>query len=548
MPGKVWVIVLRMSILGRSIGITRTAVGITAMYEAFVSMGAGAMVGVLLLFTLSTEQSGLGGYNLYWVAPIALLPVGLVGLNRFVNRVNRWRKGVHAKQFPRVKLHLVLGGLLQASIGWFILGLSLWMTLRGLRADPDPLNWDTYLHLTSINALAYVIGFVAFFMPAGAGFRELALQTLLTLELNRTMDPTAAAALAAVTAIVLRLIWTTAELDRPRGCSIASPRRTRSRSNRPPKGANAGCTATAVAGRARVQRAREPADPTGGDRRGGRKRTICRRRDDLRRRRQPRRLVGRRQGTGRRATRGSAASVSAGTSARPRPCRPAFREARGARAMTLDADLQDDPAEIPHFLSRHGQGLSTWSAGGRRCATTRGTRCCPSRVFNGMVSWLTGVKLHDHNCGMKAYARRSFREVRLYGEMHRFIPVLAAARGFRVGELVIKHRPRQYGHSKYGLQAVPARVPRPADGEVPDDLRPPADAPVRRRGASRRDGCGFRSPWFGVVWSPVFSPLTLLAIVLGVLVPLVVFLHGLQAELTISTRNDESYSIVERIG
>ena len=212
-PGKVWVIVLRMSILGRSIGITRTAVGITAMYEALVSIGAGAMVGVLLLFTLSTEQSGLGGYNLYWVAPIALLPVGLVGLNRFVNRVNRWRKGVHAKQFPRVKLHLVLGGLLQASIGWFILGLSLWMTLRGLRADPDPLNWDTYLHLTSINALAYVIGFVAFFMPAGAGFRELALQTLLTLELNRTMDPTAAAALAAVTAIVLRLIWTTAELS-----------------------------------------------------------------------------------------------------------------------------------------------------------------------------------------------------------------------------------------------------------------------------------------------------------------------------------------------
>ena len=86
------------------------------------------------------------------------------------------------------------------------------MTLRGLRADPDPFTWDTYLHLTSINALAYVIGFVAFFMPAGAGFRELALQTLLALELRRDMEPAAAAALAAVTAIVLRLIWTTAEL------------------------------------------------------------------------------------------------------------------------------------------------------------------------------------------------------------------------------------------------------------------------------------------------------------------------------------------------
>jgi hypothetical protein len=211
-PGKVWVILLRMSILGRSLGITRTAVGITAMYEALVSMAAGAMIGVLLLYTLSDEQSGLGGYNLYWLAPVALTPIGLVGLNRFVNRVNRWRRGVHAKQYPRVKLHLVLGGLLQASIGWLLLGLSLWMTLRGLRADPDPLTWETYLHLTSINALAYVIGFVAFFMPAGAGFRELALQTLLTLELSRDMNSTAAAALAAVTAIVLRLIWTIAEL------------------------------------------------------------------------------------------------------------------------------------------------------------------------------------------------------------------------------------------------------------------------------------------------------------------------------------------------
>jgi len=210
-PGKVWVIVLRMGILG-NIGISRTAVGITAMYEALTSMAAGAMIGTLLLHTLTSEQSGLSGYSAYWVAPIALTPIGLVGLNRFVNRVNRWRKGHNAPQLPRVKLHMVLIGLALTSIGWLILGLSLWMTLRGLRADPDPLTFDTYLHLTSINALAYVIGFVAFFMPAGAGFRELALQTLLALELKQEMGTEAAAALAAVTAIVLRLIWTTAEL------------------------------------------------------------------------------------------------------------------------------------------------------------------------------------------------------------------------------------------------------------------------------------------------------------------------------------------------
>jgi dolichol-phosphate mannosyltransferase len=69
-----------------------------------------------------------------------------------------------------------------------------------------------------------------------------------------------------------------------------------------------------------------------------------------------------------------------------------------------------------------------------------------------MVSWLTGVKLHDHNCGMKCYRAEVFREIRLYGELHRFIPVLAAARGFKVAELAINHRPRKYGYSKYGVR------------------------------------------------------------------------------------------------
>jgi hypothetical protein len=73
-------------------------------------------------------------------------------------------------------------------------------------------------------------------------------------------------------------------------------------------------------------------------------------------------------------------------------------------------------------------------------------------VFNAVVSWLTGVWLHDHNCGMKCYRAEVFREIRLYGELHRFIPVLAAARGFRIGEIEINHRPRRFGHSKYGVR------------------------------------------------------------------------------------------------
>jgi hypothetical protein len=76
----------------------------------------------------------------------------------------------------------------------------------------------------------------------------------------------------------------------------------------------------------------------------------------------------------------------------------------------------------------------------------------PSRVFNGLVGALTGVWLHDHNCGMKCYRAEVLREVRLYGELHRFIPVQAAARGFRVGEVVVRHRPRRFGRSKYGVR------------------------------------------------------------------------------------------------
>ena len=73
-------------------------------------------------------------------------------------------------------------------------------------------------------------------------------------------------------------------------------------------------------------------------------------------------------------------------------------------------------------------------------------------MFNGLVSWLTGLSLHDHNCGLKCFRREVTSEIRLYGELHRFIPVLAHARGFKVTELEVNHRPRQHGHSKYGVR------------------------------------------------------------------------------------------------
>jgi len=136
---------------------------------------------------------------------------------------------------------------------------------------------------------------------------------------------------------------------------------------------------------------------------------------------------------------GKAAALSAG-----------FSQARGELVMTLDADLQDDPREIPRFLAQMGNGFDVVS-GWKKVRHDPWHKVGPSRVFNWMVSKLTGVKLHDHNCGMKCYRREIFEEVRLYGELHRFVPVLAAARGYRIGELVIQHRPRKFGRSKYGL-------------------------------------------------------------------------------------------------
>lgn len=137
---------------------------------------------------------------------------------------------------------------------------------------------------------------------------------------------------------------------------------------------------------------------------------------------------------------GKAAALSAG-----------FRAAQGEIILTLDADLQDDPAEIPNFLAALGDNRDVIS-GWKRTRHDPWHKVLPSRVFNAMVSWTTGVKLHDHNCGMKAYRAEIFREVRLYGELHRFIPVLAAARGFRVGEIEIRHRARRFGYSKYGVR------------------------------------------------------------------------------------------------
>jgi hypothetical protein len=121
--------------------------------------------------------------------------------------------------------------------------------------------------------------------------------------------------------------------------------------------------------------------------------------------------------------------------------------------MTLDADLQDDPNEVPRFLEAMTGDVDLVS-GWKKVRHDPWHKVVSTRIFNRAVSLLTGVKLHDHNCGMKCYRREIFHEVRLYGQLHRFVTVLAAARGYRVGEIVIHHRPRRFGKSKYGFKRI----------------------------------------------------------------------------------------------
>lgn len=128
--------------------------------------------------------------------------------------------------------------------------------------------------------------------------------------------------------------------------------------------------------------------------------------------------------------------------------------ASGRFVMTMDADLQDDPAELPNFLALIEQGYDVVS-GWKKTRRDPLSKRLPSKLFNWLVSWLSSVNLHDHNCGLKLYRREVFEDFKLYGERHRFIPVLAAARGWKVAEMPVNHRPRLHGHSKYNWRRLP---------------------------------------------------------------------------------------------
>ena len=132
-----------------------------------------------------------------------------------------------------------------------------------------------------------------------------------------------------------------------------------------------------------------------------------------------------------------------------------FQKATGDTVITMDADLQDDPAEIPKLLmaleDQNADLISGWKYPRKDPFEKRAF----SFVFNRVTAMLTGVKLHDMNCGFKAYRAEVVKDLHLYGDLHRYIPILVRAAGFSVGEVKVKHHPRRFGKSKYGFKRIP---------------------------------------------------------------------------------------------
>ncbi|MDD3533762.1 MAG: glycosyltransferase family 2 protein, partial [Candidatus Cloacimonetes bacterium] len=128
-----------------------------------------------------------------------------------------------------------------------------------------------------------------------------------------------------------------------------------------------------------------------------------------------------------------------------------FDLAQGEVVFTMDADLQDDPVEIPAFLAKLEQGYDLVS-GWKKKRRDPWHKKLPSKLFNSVTAHTFHLKLKDYNCGFKAYRKELVKELSLYGEMHRYIPALAHSLGFKVGEIAVQHRARQFGKSKYGIE------------------------------------------------------------------------------------------------
>jgi len=130
-----------------------------------------------------------------------------------------------------------------------------------------------------------------------------------------------------------------------------------------------------------------------------------------------------------------------------------FLEARGDIIITMDADLQNDPADIPSLIEKIDQGYDVVS-GWRKRRKDGFTKIFLSRIYNAVTSFFSGIPIHDFNCGLKAYKKQVLKEIKIYGTLHRYIPVIAYWKGFRVGEILVAHNKRIHGKSKYGINRI----------------------------------------------------------------------------------------------
>ncbi len=207
-PGKAWVIFLRMGLLrGRTYP---AVIAVTATYETLTSMAAGAFLGVCFLPWAGTRfGEGFGGARWWGLAGLATLPIGVALLHRLTARIAKKYRAPDARPLAVPSMRLLARGLVQNAFGWLALALSLALTVRGTLGERGPLLLIEYLQDLAAVSLSYVAGFLLLVSPGGRGAREFVLQTILV---SQFQGSPAAAGLAAVVALMLRLIWTVAEV------------------------------------------------------------------------------------------------------------------------------------------------------------------------------------------------------------------------------------------------------------------------------------------------------------------------------------------------
>ena len=208
-PGKVWVIGIRVAMLGKP-G-TRLAVGVTATYETLTSMAAGALLGVLLLPYLGEMPKVVSG-NVVLLAGVGAVPFAVWGLGKLAARIAAKQRGPDARPLPSPPLLLLAQGLLHGACGWCLLGLSLGLVVRAVAPQPPPWDGSAYLGELATASVAYVLGFLVLLAPGGIGVREFVLQWVLAHRFAPSLGEPVAAGLAVVIALVLRLVWTGTEL------------------------------------------------------------------------------------------------------------------------------------------------------------------------------------------------------------------------------------------------------------------------------------------------------------------------------------------------